>query len=125
MISKSLYDREASMNNYEQSMIMEVASLENIVFWHRNLERGKGFALNGFSSNHYPDFILYTKSGNVILLETKGDVFDNDDSRNKNILGKTWAEKAGENFKYFMVFETKNVENTYTAKSVIEVIRGL
>lgn len=124
-ISKSLYDREASMNNYEQKMILEVASLENIVFWHRNLERGKGFALNGFSSNHYPDFILYTKKGNIILLETKGDVYDNDDSKNKNILGKTWSEKAGDNYKYFMVFETKQVENTYTAKSVIEVLRGL
>ncbi len=124
-ISKSLYDGEASMNNYEQKMILEVASLENIVFWHRNLERGKGFALNGFSSNHYPDFIIYTKKGNIILLETKGDVYDNDDSKNKNILGKTWAEKAGDNYKYFMVFETKQVENTYTAKSVIEVLRGL
>ena len=124
-INKSLYDSEASMNNYEQKMIMEVAALENIVFWHRNLERGKGFALNGFSSNHYPDFILYTKKGNIILLETKGDVYDNDDSRNKNILGKQWAGKAGEKYKYFMVFETKQVENTYTAKSVIEVLKGL
>lgn len=124
-IGKSLYDREASMNNYEQKMIMEVASLGNIVFWHRNLERGKGFALNGFSSKHYPDFILYTKKGNIILLETKGDVYDNDDSRNKNILGKTWAEKAGDNYKYFMVFESKQVENTYTATTVIEVIKGL
>lgn len=124
-IGKSLYDREASMNNYEQKMIFEVASLENIVFWHRNLERGKGFALNGFSSNHYPDFILYTNKGNIILLETKGDIYDNDDSKNKNILGKTWAEKAGDNYKYFMVFETKQVENTYTANSVIEVLKGL
>lgn len=124
-IGKSLYDREASMNKFEQKMILEVASLENVVFWHRNLERGKGFALNGFSSNHYPDFIIYTKNKNIILLETKGDVYDNDDSRNKNILGKTWAEKAGENYKYFMVFETKDVENTYTGKSVIEVLKGL
>lgn len=124
-INKSLYEREASMNNFEQKMIFEVASLENILFWHRNLERGKGFALNGFSSNHYPDFILYTKKGNVILLETKGDVYDNDDSRNKNILGKTWAEKSGSNYKYFMVFENKEVENTYTSRSVIEVLKGL
>ena len=124
-ISKSLYDREASMNSYEQKMIMEVASLDNIVFWHRNLERGKGFALNGFNSNHYPDFVLYTKKGNIILLETKGDVYDNDDSRDKNILGTTWEKLAGDKYKYFMVFETKEVENTYTAKGVIEVLRGL
>lgn len=124
-INKSLYEREASMNNFEQRMIFEVASLENILFWHRNLERGKGFALNGFSSNHYPDFILYTKKGNIILLETKGDVYDNDDSRDKNILGKTWAEKSGSSYKYFMVFENKEVENTYTARSVIEVLKKL
>lgn len=124
-ISRSLYDREASMNNFEQDMIMEVASLNNIVFWHRNLVRGKGFALNGFSSNHYPDFILYTKKGNIILLETKGDDRNNPDSRDKNILGKTWEKLAGKNYKYFMVFQTIKVENTYTAKGVIEVLRGL
>ncbi len=124
-ISKSLYEREEKMNNYEQDMILEIASLENIQFWHRNLERGKGFFLNGFSSNHYPDFILYTKKGNIILLETKGDVFDNDDSRDKNRLGQTWAKEAGKQFKYFMVFQTKDVEDTYTAKSVIEVLERL
>jgi len=124
-INKSLYEKEGNMNNFEQKMIMDVAALENVMFWHRNLERGKGFHLNGFNKNHYPDFIIYTKKGNLILLETKGDVYDNDDSRNKNILGKTWAEKCGDNFKYFMAFETKDVENTYTARSVIEVLRGL
>lgn len=124
-INKSLYQTEASMNNYEQKMIMDVASLENVVFWHRNLERGKGFRINGFANNHYPDFIIYTTKGNIVLIETKGDVYDNDDSRYKNKLGKRWAEKCGDNFKYFMVFETKNVENAYTANSVIEVLKGL
>ncbi len=124
-MSKSLYEREAAMNKFEQKMILEVTALENILFWHRNLERGKGFALNGFNADHYPDFILYTKKGNVILLETKGDFYDNDDSRYKNILGKTWAEKSGSKFKYFMVFENKQVENAYTVHNVIEVLKGL
>jgi len=124
-ISRSLYEREEKMNNYEQDMILETSSLDNILFWHRNLERGKGFFLNGFSSNHYPDFILYTKKGNIILLETKGDVYDNDDSRDKNRLGKIWAQKAGDNYKYFMVFQSKDIPNTYTAKSIIEVLKRL
>ena len=113
------------MNNFEQEMIMEIAALQNVVFWHRNLERGKGFFLNGFSLNHYPDFIVYTKKGNIILVETKGDVYDNDDSKNKNRLGKIWAQKCGENYKYFMVFQSKDVSDTYTAKSIIEVLRRL
>lgn len=124
-INKSLYEREASVNNYEQRVIMDIASLENVLFWHRNLEKGKGFAINGYKSDHYPDFIIYTQNGNLILIETKGDHLDNDDSRAKNLLGKKWAEKSGDNYKYFMVFETKDVPDTYTAQSIIDVVRML
>ena len=126
MINKSLYEREGIMNNFEQSLIMDVASLDNVLFWHRNSDtKDKGFYLNGFSNNHYPDFILYTQKGNLVLVETKGDFLDNDDSKAKNILGKKWAEKSGENFKYFMVFESKNVDGCYTAKSFLDIISAL
>jgi type III restriction enzyme len=124
-IEKSLYELEASMNNFEQEVIMNIASLDNVMFWHRNLEKGKGFALNGFDSNHYPDFIIYTRNNNLILIETKGDYLDNDDSKAKNMLGKKWAEKAGDSFKYFMVFQKKEVPNTYTAQSIIDIVRML
>jgi type III restriction enzyme len=126
LINKSLYEREGDMNNFEQSLIMDVASSDNILFWHRNSEsKDKGFYLNGFSNNHYPDFILYTKKENIILVETKGDFLDNDDSRAKNILGKKWAEKSGDNYKYFMVFENKNVEGCYNAKNFLDIITEL
>src|SRR5690606_21470399 len=62
-ISNSLYEREGSMNNFETTVITDIASLPNVAFWHRNLGRGKGFAINGFKSNHYPDFVVVTKSG--------------------------------------------------------------
>ncbi len=124
-IEKSLYELEASMNKFEQEVIMNLASLDNVLFWHRNLEKGKGFALNGFDSNHYPDFIIYTRNKNLILIETKGDHLDNDDSKAKNILGKKWAEKAGDSFKYFMVFQTKEVPNTYTAQSITDIVKML
>ena len=123
MINKSLYEREGIMNNFEQSLIMDVASLDNVLFWHRNSDnKDKGFYLNGFSNNHYPDFILYTQKGNIVLVETKGDFLDNDDSKAKNILGKKWAEKSGDNYKYFMVFESKNVDGCYTAKNFLDII---
>jgi len=124
-ISKSLYEREASINDFEQEVIMNIAALDNILFWHRNLEKGKGFALNGFDSNHYPDFIVYTKKGNLILIETKGDYLDNEDSHSKNALGKKWAEKSGDNFKYFMVFQKKEVPDTYIAQSIIDIVKML
>lgn len=124
-IKKSLYEAEDSMNQFEQDMIMELAALDNVLFWHRNLNRGKGFFINGYYKDHYPDFIINTKSGNIVIIETKGDHLDNDDSREKNDLGKVWAEKCGSNYKYFMVFQSKEVRNCYTAKSIIEVLKRL
>lgn len=103
-LAKNLYEREGKMNEFEARVIAGIAGLENIVFWHRNLDRGKGFEINGFI-NHYPDFILYTKNGNVILLETKGDYLDGTDSQMKIGLGNTWASLAGSTFHYFMLFD--------------------
>ena len=118
-------EHKNKMNKDEQRVIMEIASLDNVLFWHRNLETKKGFHINGYFRNHYPDFIIVTKRRNVILLETKGDHLDNDDSTYKNGLGKTWAEKCGSKYKYFMVFYNKEVVGTYTEKSIIEVIKSL
>lgn len=124
-IGNSLYEREGHMNNFEERVIMDIANMPNVVFWHRNLGRSKGFAINGFKSNHYPDFIIATKSDKVILLETKGDDRDNSDSEAKGRLGRKWAELAGPNYRYFMVFDKKVVEGAYTLDKAKELIRKL
>lgn len=113
-IRNSLYEREGDMNTLEERAAAELGSLPNIVAWHRNLGRGKGFSLNGFKNNHYPDFILLTKGGRVILIETKGDDRDNSDSRAKARLGRIWQDQAGPGFRYFMVFGTIHVDGAYT-----------
>jgi type III restriction enzyme len=124
-ISNSLYEREGEMNNFEISVVTDLSSLPNIVFWHRNLGRGKGFAINGYKSNHYPDFIVVTKSGKILLLETKGDDRDNSDSAAKCRLGNKWAEIAGKDFKYFMIFDKASVDGAYTLDKAKELIRQL
>ena len=124
-ISKSLYHQEDNMNNFEHRMALEIASMDNVVFWHRNMTRGKGFFINGYSSNHYPDFIIYTSKNNLILLETKGDHLINDDTKEKNKLGKLWIDKAGSNYKYFMVFEKASVEGCYNEGSIMDVLKRL
>ena len=104
-IAKSLYATESGqLNEFEKRVITDIASLDSVVWWHRNLDRGKGFRLNGFL-NHYPDFIVHTKSGKTILVETKGDHLDNTDSAAKLKLGKAWAGAAGNDWKYMMVFD--------------------
>lgn len=124
-IGKSLYEREASMNNFEEQVIMDIGTSANVEFWHRNLERGKGFYINGFKANHYPDFILQTKSGKTILIETKGGHLDNTDSAAKCRLGNEWEKQAGNDFAYFMIFEKKEVDGAYTLDKAKELISGM
>jgi type III restriction enzyme len=124
-IGNSLYEKEGSMNNFEQRAAMIIGTSSNVAFWHRNLERGKGFYINGFKANHYPDFILQTKSGKTILIETKGDHLDGTDSAAKCRLGNEWEKQAGQDFAYFMIFDKKEVDGAYTLDKAKELINGM
>lgn len=121
-IGNSLYEKEGFMNSFEEQVAMELGTSSNIAFWHRNLERGKGFYINGFKANHYPDFIMRTKSGKTILVETKGDHLDNTDSAAKCRLGNEWEKQAGNDFAYFMIFDKKEVAGAYTLDKAKELI---
>lgn len=123
-LSKGLYTEEGDMNDFEYKVINSVANLDNVLFWHRNPERGQGFYINGFL-NHYPDFIIRTIKGHIILLETKGDDRDNSDSRQKLELGTTWANKAGDIYRYFMVFDKTKLDGAYTKEEFLEILREL
>ncbi|OYQ33929.1 restriction endonuclease [Flavobacterium cyanobacteriorum] len=119
-ITKSLYEKEGSMNGFEERVINEIGNMTNIAFWTRNIER-KGFRINGFV-NHYPDFIIQTKSGKTILLETKGDHLD---AEQKIRLGRLWAGKAGNNYRYFMVYERRTVEGAYKLEDFLNIIKDI
>ena len=102
---RTLYEEEDSrLDSYEEKFADKISSLDNVKWWHRNIDR-TGFKLNGFV-NHYPDFIVATNSGVIILVETKGEHLDGDDSKKKLELGQLWANNAGPNkYKYFMAFD--------------------
>ena len=102
--AKSLYQAEdGDMNKLEQKLIMELTALPNVRWWHRNISR-QGFCINGYI-NHYPDILIMTEKGKVIFAETKGEHLKNDDSREKIDLGAMWSGHAGNQYRYFMVFE--------------------
>lgn len=122
-IPASLYSSEGQLNSWEAKVINEVANLDNILFWHKIVER-KGFCLNGFI-NHYPDFLVQTKNGKTLLIEAKGDDRDNSDSSRKLKLGQAWASKAGNNFRYFMVFDTNPIDDAYRLDAFLPVIANL
>ena len=127
-IPKSLYEAEKNdMNNEELSLIDVIVSLENVKWWHRIIERNPAeFCLNGFII-HYPDFMVMTKSGILVLVEYKGDDRDNSDSERKLKLGRQWQSLAGQNYRYFMVFKDRNfgIDGAYTMDQFMEIMREL
>ncbi len=122
-ITKSLYEKEGEMNGFEEKAMNEIANLPNVAFWTRNLSK-KQFKINAFQ-NHYPDFIIHTKNNKTIVLETKGDDRDNSDSEAKIRLGKAWESKAGNSFKYFMVFDKKEVPNAHKLDDFLKLLKEM
>lgn len=122
-IDKGLYVAEERVNGFEYDAIAAIAEHPNVLFWHRNRGR-KEFVINGFI-NHYPDFIVRMKSGRTLLIETKGDHLANADSVDKIKLGNNWAALAGDKFRYFMAFESKEVEGAITLKTLLQYLDEL
>jgi type III restriction enzyme len=131
-IANSLYSRESDMNGLEEPVIRSIVdNCENLEWWHRNLERGEGFVINGFI-NHYPDFILMTQNKTLVLVEVKGADRDNSDSDLKMRLGKEWEAKAnqlshntGFKYRYLMVFNDNAPDGAYTKAEAVKIIQML
>lgn len=122
----SLYDAEKDdMNNFEHNILDVVVGYENVKWWHRIIER-KDLRLNGYI-NHYPDFMVMTKDGKIVLIEAKGDYLDGDDSKTKLRLGRMWAAQAGRMYRYFMVFKDKDLgmDGAYTLDKFADVMKEL
>lgn len=104
-IPKSLYEEEdGNLNDYEKKVIWELSGLDNVRWWHRNISR-REFCING-AVTAYPDLMIMLENGKLLMVETKGDHLDNDESKAKAKAGSEWASLAGRKYKYYMVFET-------------------
>jgi type III restriction enzyme len=119
-ITKSLYEKEGKINGFEERVINEIANMDNVAFWTRNSSRN-GFRINGFI-NHYPDFIIQTKSGKIIILETKGDHLD---AEQKIRMGDYWKGKADNNYRFFMVYERRIVDRAYKLDDFIRIMKDI
>ena len=113
------------MNEYEFQVVWGLSALDNVKWWHRNISR-LGFCVNG-PINAYPDIIVMTTSGKILLVETKGDHLDNTESEQKARIGHRWGEESGKQFRYFMVFQTKqpSYPGAYSLDRFMEIVKGL
>lgn len=71
--------------------------------------------------------MVMTNSSKIVLVEAKGDYLDGDDSKAKLELGRKWQEKAGNNYRYFMVFKNKQLglDGAYTLDEFVEVMKDI
>ena len=106
-------------------MVMALTAMPNVRWWHRNISR-QGFCINGFVK-HYPDFIVKTQSGKTILIETKGDHLENTETKYKLELGRAWQNMAGSSFRYYMVFQSKdlNLNGAIQFDKFCEIMKNL
>ena len=113
------------MNGFEKQVMDLIVGTDNIRWWHRIIEK-KDFYLNGFI-RHYPDFMIMTKSGKLLLIEVKGDYLDGEDSKSKLSLGRKWQEQAGRMYRYFMVFKEKELglEGAYTLEQFVDIMKEI
>ena len=125
MVPKSLYTAEEDMNEYEFKVVWQLASLDNVKWWHRNISR-RGFQING-PVHAYPDLIVMLHSRKILMVETKGDHLDNAESKANAKIGDQWANLAGKQYKYYMVFETKQPDypGAYSLERFMEIVKGL
>lgn len=127
-LTKSLYKQECELDdNFEYDMAMALTGIDSVRWWHRNPTSGRNaFCLNAFR-NHYPDFIVMTNSGKVLLVETKGDQLENAESREKIKLGRAWQNTAGSQYRYYMVFQNKDLhlEGAYRFDEFLKILGEL
>ena len=125
VIPKSLYTSEEEMNPNERKVAWALSAMPNIKWWHRNISR-QGFMING-STHAYPDIIAMTMSGKILMIEPKGDHLDGNESKEKAKIGHQWANLAGSDYRYFMVYESKSPDypGAYSYERFMEIVKGL
>ena len=55
-------------------------------------------------------------------LNTKGDHLE---AEQKIRLGRLWASKAGNNYRYFMVYERRTVDGAYKLEDFLNIIKDI
>lgn len=120
-----MYQAEEVVSDFEYEMVMALTGLDNIKWWHRNNSRQE-FCTNGFV-NHYLNFIVMTRNGKILVIETKGDHLENRETKDKLVEGRAWQNFAGTSYRYFLVFKSKDLDiaGAYQFDRFIETLKQL
>jgi type III restriction enzyme len=92
------YKEIGTMNGEEVKCAQVIAHDKRVECWVRNLERESklSFWIQTSTDKFYPDFVAKLQNGKVLSVEYKG-LRDatNEDTKEKELLGKLWEERSG------------------------------
>ncbi len=110
--NKNYYPQVGKLNKEEENFVsrLDLDMLPNIEFWVRNREK-LDFYLQGWQKNKfYPDFVAFSKMGNMVALEWKGeDRVSNEDTAYKVALAEVW-QSLGKGKLHFFLVTNANIE---------------
>lgn len=96
------------MNPEEVRCAQYIDANYKVETWIRNIESEAehSFWLQTHKHRFYPDFVVKLKDGTFAAIEYKGEGYKtNDDSKEKNLVGKIWADKSDGICKFLMAVE--------------------
>lgn len=84
-------DLEADGEEFDCAL--HLSRLPDVDTWVRNTDRQKGsFWLQTSSDKFYPDFVARLNDGRILVVEYKGALNKEDDTREKEFVGQVWAD---------------------------------
>lgn len=97
---KHYYSRIATMNSEEAECAFIIDQTTLVKYWVRNLECQSKYAfwLPTSTDRFYPDFVAKLDDGRLLVVEYKGAHLDNEDTKEKELIGQVWAKKSGNLF---------------------------
>lgn len=106
----------------EEQCAFIIDGLPGVKYWLRNVsQHPQSFWLPTASDKFYPDFVVQLGDGRLLVVEYKGaDRIDNEDSREKALIGERWA-KVSEGRGLFAMVTTRDGPGE-VRKALMEVV---
>ena len=122
--SKHFYPLIGDMNSEEEQCAQYIDANPNVETWVRNIEKEPSYSfwLPTHTDNFYPDFVAKLKNGLICVIEYKGaHLASNDDTKEKDMLGRLWADKSGGRCRFLMA-TAKDEQGRDLAAQVREIL---
>lgn len=98
--NKHYYTNIAALNHEEEKCALAIDENPNVKYWVRNLSNQPKYAfwLPTSADRFYPDFVALLNDGRLLVIEYKGEHLDNEDTKEKELIGQVWAKESGNLF---------------------------